>query len=946
MSTMKPIVLLNIDTLKPLKNHNKPLKMNSIYRRLSLQSILVISALLLSLAVSAQGLKASGKKIVDTNGNEVILRGMGLGGWMLQEPYMVEMGDFAGSQWQIRAKIESLIGTANTKAFYDAWLANHCTKRDIDSLASWGFNSVRLPMHYNLYTLPVVNEPVPGENTWLDKGFAMTDSLVKWCKANNMYVILDLHAAPGGQGKDAAISDADPAKPTLWESSANKSKTIALWRKLAERYANEPWIGAYDLINEPNWSFTAGGNQNGCSENSNAPLRQMYIDITNAIREVDTKHLIIIEGNCWGNNYNGIFPLWDNNMALSFHKYWSVNDQGSIAGIVGLRNQYNVPIWLGESGENSNSWFTDAIQLVEKNGIGWAWWPLKKINSVVNPMTIIKTSEYQTLLNYWKNGGVQPTVSFATNALMKMAENARIENCIYRKDVIDAMFRQVKDSTTKPFTIHRIPGGIRASEYDLGNNGNAYQDTDIADYHVTTGTYTAWNSGYTFRNDGVDIAASYDAGLARNVDYIGWTEDNEWLQYTVDVDSTASYSLKFRYATPNTVSKIKILVNNSDMAGALSLLVTGGYVAWNNLAVNNLILYKGRQKIRVLFEKGGANFNYLDFVLEKKTEDVPLKAISAETSGNDGLIYLSFNKSLTESTVTTSGFNCTVNGGVADISSLKINTANPYQIILSLSQPIFDIDDIKLNYSGGMVSATDGTLLQDFSNLQVKNNMPVFVSIPGKIEAEAFSVNQGLVLENTTDTGGGQNVGYTSTNDYLEYKVRVMKTSKYLFEVRAACLNAAGRIQVQQINSDGVIINSAQINIPVTGGWQTWQTVSTNIDLTAGVCTLRVTILQPEFNMNWYRFSENSIGIPENASSVFSMYPNPANDVVSIFIPGSAGKKKSFTLRSSNGMLVKRIDAADAEDSKRIFTGDLPKGLYIVEMEMEGRFYRNKLIIQ
>ena len=98
--------------------------------------------------------------------------------------------------------------------------------------------------------------------------------------------------------------------------------------------------------------------------------------------------------------------------------------------------------------------------------------------------------------------------------------------------------------------------------------------------------------------------------------------------------------------------------------------------------------------------------------------------------------------------------------------------------------------------------------------------------------------------------------------------------------------------------------------------------------------------------MNWYRFSENSIGIPENASSVFSMYPNPANDVVSIFIPGSAGKKKSFTLRSSNGMLVKRIDAADAEDSKRIFTGDLPKGLYIVEMEMEGRFYRNKLIIQ
>ena len=430
------------------------------------------------------------------------------------------------------------------------------------------------------------------------------------------------------------------------------------------------------------------------------------------------------------------------------------------------------------------------------------------------------------------------------------------------------------------------------------------------------------------------------------MDYIGWTEDNEWLQYTVDVDSTASYSLKFRYATPNTVSKIKILVNNSDMAGALSLLVTGGYFAWNNLAVNNLILYKGRQKIRILFEKGGANFNYLDFVLEKKTEDVPLKAVSAETFGNEGLIYLSFNKSLNESTVTASGFNCTVNGGVADIASLKINTENPYQIILSLSQPIFDIDDIRLNYSGGLVSATDGTLLQDFSNLQVKNNLSVFTTVPGKIEAEAFSVNQGLQLETTTDVGGGQNIGYTNTGDYLEYRVRVLKSAKYTIEVRAACFNAAGKIEVQQINPSGTVINSVQINIPVTGGWQTWQTVTSTINLTAGICTLKVKILQPEFNLNWYKFTENTTGIPENASSVFSIFPNPANDVVSILIPGSTGEKKAFAIRSSTGILMKKIEAATGDESKRMFVGDLPNGLYIIEMEMDEHIYRNKLIIQ
>ena len=920
--------------------------MNKIIHNQNIRLSFALAMLLFNVAVSAQGLMVNGKQIVDENDNEVILRGMGLGGWMLQEPYMMEMSGFAGTQWQIKAKIQSLIGATNTEAFYDTWHANHCTRRDIDSMAAWGFNSVRLPMHYNLYTLPIEDEPVPGTNTWLEKGFAMTDSLINWCKANNMYVILDLHAAPGGQGKDAAISDANPAKPSLWESNANKLKTIALWRKLAGRYADEPWVGGYDLINEPNWSFTPGGNQNGCSENSNAPLRQLYIDITNAIRQVDKKHIIIIEGNCWGNNYNGILPAWDDNMVLSFHKYWSTNDQGSISGIINLRDQYTIPIWLGESGENSNAWFTEAIQLVEKNHIGWAWWPLKKIGSVVNPMTIIKTADYQVLLNYWNNGGTQPSVAFATNTLMQMAQNARIENCIYHKDVIDAMFRQVKDSTTLPFKKHVIPGLVLASDYDLGRNGKAYLDTDIANYNTSTGTYTTWNSGWIYRNDGVDIGEAYDPELASKVNYIGWTKDNEWTQYTVDIDSTAAYTVKIRYASISAGSKIRLLINDSDISGSISLPATGGYLSWVTFPVNNVILYKGRQKIKVLFEKGDSNLSYLVFSLLKKTEDISLIPVSAETYKQSELIYLSVNKMLLASSVSSVNFSCTINGGAVSVSSLKINTDNPYQVILTVAQPLFDIDDIKLSYSGMLVSATDGTLLQSFTNLPVKNNRPVFTSIPGKIEAEAFSVNQGLVLENTTDTDGGQNVGYTSTNDYLEYKVRVMKTSKYLFEIRVACLNAAGRIQVQQINSDGAIINSVQLNIPVTGGWQTWQTVSTNIDLTAGICTLRVTILQPEFNINWFKFTENSIGIPENASSVFSMYPNPANDVVSILIPGSAGKKKSVTLRSWNGMLMKRIDAAVTDDSKRVFVGDLPKGLYIVEMEMAGKIYRNKLIIQ
>src|SRR5215510_11703818 len=128
-------------------------------------------------------LKADGKKIVNEEGQNVLLRGIGLGGWMLQEGYMLRLNN-EGQQHKIRERIEKLLSKEQADEFYDTWLNNHTTKTDIDSLKAWGFNSVRLPMHYNLYTLPVDKEPAKGTDTWLTKGFALTDSLLSWCKAN------------------------------------------------------------------------------------------------------------------------------------------------------------------------------------------------------------------------------------------------------------------------------------------------------------------------------------------------------------------------------------------------------------------------------------------------------------------------------------------------------------------------------------------------------------------------------------------------------------------------------------------------------------------------------------------------------------------------------------------------------------------------------------------
>jgi endoglucanase len=307
-------------------------------------------------------------------------------------------------------------------------------------MAAWGFNSVRLPMHYALYTLPVDKEPVAGKDTWLEKGFALTDSLLSWCKTDHIYLILDMHAAPGGQGNDVNIADRDPSKPSLWESAANREKMVALWRKLAERYAGEAWVGGYDIINEPNWGFAGDtADMHGIKEPGNAPLRQLMVDITTAIRAVDKRHIIIIEGNGWGNNYRGILPTWDNNMVLSFHKYWNPNTEDAIRGYLNLREKYNIPLWLGESGENDDKWFHDAVRLAESHDIGWSWWPLKKIGTN-QPLEVIMPPGFQKLVDYWVKGGPKPTEQEAEEGLNALLENIRLEATIVHRDVLDALF--------------------------------------------------------------------------------------------------------------------------------------------------------------------------------------------------------------------------------------------------------------------------------------------------------------------------------------------------------------------------------------------------------------------------------------------------------------------------------------------------------------------------
>jgi endoglucanase len=553
-------------------------------------------------------LRVSGTQIVDGQGDTILLRGMGLGGWMLQEGYMFRLG-FLGQQYRIKEEIEKLVGKEKTDQFYEQWLQHHTTQADIDSMASWGFNSIRLPMHYQLYTLSVENESIAGQQTWLEEGFRYTDSLLSWCSQAGIYLILDLHAAPGGQGHDLAISDRNPTLPSFWESDANQQKAIALWQKLAERYAEEPWIGGYDLINEPNWGFEDPEDRLGVREKLNQPLRTFLMEATKAIRQVDTNHIIFIEGNGFGNNYEGIFPLWDDQIVVSFHKYGNPNTQAAIQSFLDIRQKHQVPIWLGESGENSNTWFTEAIALCEENQIGWAWWQNKKMG-INQPLEIMEPIGYRRLIDYWNQKGEKPQADEVANILDQWIEQLKIENNIIHWDVLDALFRQINSKSPIPFPNARdLATGtlVQAVDFDMGKQRIAYVDMDTASYRFTPGVHTQGNRGNRYRNDGVDIGQDAEG---YHIDHI---EDGEWWLYTRTITQSDLKNMHLYYHSPEEEGQIQVLIDQQPVTAIIHLPITDPNETWHRIDIPLSRLDEGKRTIQIKAIKGGFNFKSFSF---------------------------------------------------------------------------------------------------------------------------------------------------------------------------------------------------------------------------------------------------------------------------------------------------------------------------------------------
>ena len=555
-----------------------------------------------SLSAQAQFFRTEGKEILDPEGNPVVLRGLGLGGWLMPEGYMLHVAaPDGGSPRTIRAQIEDLIGVSDTDRFFEIYRANYVEEKDVAAIADWGFDHIRLPFHYNLF--------FDGDTeTFIEEGFALVDTFLEWCRTHGLYVILDMHAAPGAQN-DGNISDSDGTARLWTEPDPYQDQTVAIWKEIARRYADEPLIIGYDLINEP---VTPDGIDS-------SHLWALYRRIVEAVRQVDTNHIVFLEGNYYATTFtdpNEAPPVEDDNMVYAFHKYWNGIGTNSIQYLLDLREGHDVPLWLGETGENSNPWFHAVTRLMDEHRIGTNWWTHKKIETTTSPLSAPFAPGYEAVLDYWRGTASRPNSSTARKALFSMAEGLDMDSCVVRQGVLAALLDPDFASLRRPVGDHVIPGVINAVDYDLGNQGVTYNDSDVM---ATTGTPGGGNNGTRYRNDGVDIERSSDPeGFHYNV---GWVARLEWLTYTVRISPpfhTGLFDIEIRVASGRAGGgRLHLLLDDERIGEEVVVPFTGDWQNWTSVWLRDLTLPPGEHILKLLIRSGEFNINRLRFTFHR-----------------------------------------------------------------------------------------------------------------------------------------------------------------------------------------------------------------------------------------------------------------------------------------------------------------------------------------
>lgn len=422
-------------------------------------------------------LKTQGRSFVNGDGEKIALRGVGLGNWMLPEGYMWAFhGSRADRPRRIEAVIAELTGEEYSKRFWKKFAEEFITEYDIKAIAEEGFNSIRIPINWRR-----LMKEGPGIN-FIEEGFKLIDKCLDLCEKYNLYAFLDLHGAPGGQ-TGANIDDSIDNKPRLFMDKDNYAKGIALWSELANRYKDRYIVGGYDLLNEP---IHTPNETDGNADHFVDSLSKFYTDCIREIRKIDTKHLFSLEGHHWSTRLDIFDHLFDDNMCIHFHRYWNPPETSLLADYIKASERLNVPLWLGETGENSNEWYTTMFFMLDQHDISWNFWTWKKLATVNSPYSINRPENYN-LINDYIRGGRHPGFETAQKIFDEYLYNMKTENCSYNKLVTRQLLRE-KGCFVPALSYDTMPGiGKSFSGVFTGENNTGYRKNDKMRFVLKSG---------------------------------------------------------------------------------------------------------------------------------------------------------------------------------------------------------------------------------------------------------------------------------------------------------------------------------------------------------------------------------------------------------------------------------------------------------------------------
>jgi aryl-phospho-beta-D-glucosidase BglC (GH1 family) len=375
-----------------------------------------------------------GVNLIQPNGERLFIQGTNLGNWLNPEGYMFGFSK-TNSAWMIDLLFKEAIGPDGTANFWKQFKDNYITQADIRFIAQQGANTIRLPFNYKLFT----DEDYMGLSSQQD-GFQRIDQLISWCRQAGLYLILDMHDCPGSQTGDNI--DDGYGYPWLFESEQSQQLFCDIWQRIAKRYAKEPVILGYELMNEPIAHYFEN------KDELNARLEPLYKRAVKAIRQVDRNHVILLGGARWNSDFF-MFNDWtfDNNIMYTCHRYGGDATAEAINDYISFRDKTQLPMYMGEIGHNTNEWQADFVKVMKQANIGYTFWPYKKLDGscmmgIQRPerwdSVVVKYSE--TDRTTYKNlREARPNQQLFRQQLDEFIRNCRFERCHKQEEYIRSL---------------------------------------------------------------------------------------------------------------------------------------------------------------------------------------------------------------------------------------------------------------------------------------------------------------------------------------------------------------------------------------------------------------------------------------------------------------------------------------------------------------------------